>query len=419
MSYSSPPPGISDIFPEEAPLWNLIENAARKVFALYGCGEMRAPLLEYTEVFKKGIGGDTEVVQKEMYTFEDKGGRSLTLRPEGTAGVMRALSGTDAMNGVERRVFYMGPMFRGERPAAGRRRQFHQIGVENVGRVAPELDAECVAMLAHFLEECGVTGTKILINTRGAVEDRAPAAAALKTYFEPQIAGMCADCKTRLEKNIWRILDCKQPQCAGVVAGVPDITSFFSGATKEYFKAVTDALKNFRIEFDVSPRLVRGLDYYVHTVFEAVHPALDNLAVAGGGRYELFIPETSKPVKGVGFAAGVERLIMSREALGVKNPEPPGTAVFLVSLGAAAKSLNMAAAAALRKAGVPVIVEVEDKSMKAQMRAADRIKAKIAVIRGDTEIAEGAVVCKDLASGEQKKIPAAELAAFIGAALSR
>ena len=183
MAKFAPPPGTSDIFPEEAPKWRNIERTAQKVFSSYNFGELRTPIFEYTEIFHRGLGEETEVVRKEMYTFEDRGGRSLTLRPEGTAGVMRALSGTDAMNGVETRVFYIGPMFRGEKPAAGRRRQFHQIGVENAGRVAPALDAECILSLTQFLEEIGVGGFNLMINTRGVPEDRKPAEDALREHF--------------------------------------------------------------------------------------------------------------------------------------------------------------------------------------------------------------------------------------------
>ena len=210
MSKSAPPPGTSDIFPNEITAWLELENTARRIFPLYGYGEIRTPVFEFTEVFQRGLGDETEVVQKEMYTFEDRGGRSLTLRPEGTAGVMRALSGTEAMNGVEQRVFYMGPMFRGERPSAGRRRQFHQIGVENAGKAAPELDAECIAMLSRFLNEAGAGGFELLINTRGIKEDRGPAEAALREHFAAHVSDMCEDCRTRLERNVWRILDCKQ-----------------------------------------------------------------------------------------------------------------------------------------------------------------------------------------------------------------
>ncbi|MBP5183282.1 MAG: histidine--tRNA ligase, partial [Lentisphaeria bacterium] len=334
---SAPPPGTGDIFPEEIGSWLAVENGAREIFRRYGYGEIRTPVFEYTEVFQWGLGDETEVVKKEMYTFEDRGGRSLTLRPEGTAGVMRALSGTEALNGVETRVFYMGSMFRGERPSAGRRREFHQIGVENAGRTAPALDAESITLLARLLDHVGASGYEILLNTRGVKEDRKPAEDALREHFAPVIGSMCEDCRERLERNVWRILDCKQPQCQCHIASAPDAASLFGQASRDYFKEVCDILADLSIPFRIEPRLVRGLDYYVHTVFEVTHPALGpQTAIAGGGRYELFLPGGKRPVPGVGFAAGVERLLLVREALNVKAPAPAGPAAYLIGLDPAA-----------------------------------------------------------------------------------
>ena len=412
MAKSNPPPGTSDIFSEEMPLWYRFEDTAKATFSLYGYGELRTPILEYTDVFKRGLGDDTEVVQKEMYSFEDRGGRSLTMRPEGTAGVMRALAGTDVMNGNEKRVFYIGPMFRGERPAKGRRRQFHQVGVECAGRMAPELDAENIAMLMHYLEELKITGSKLLINTRGAKADRKPAEEALRAHFVDKIDCMCGDCKTRFDKNIWRILDCKVPECQAPVEAAPDVVQFFTEESQQYFKTVCKTLDAMGVEYEVDSRLVRGLDYYVHTVFEVVHEGLgeqSSLALAGGGRYELHLPDMKKPVIGVGFAAGLERLQMIQEALGIQDPDSGPAPVFLISLGDAARSYNMKAAAEIRKAGIPVVVEVESKSMKAQMRAANRIGARFAIICGETELENSVVLCKDMESSEQSEIAHTEL----------
>ncbi len=416
MAKSTPPPGTSDIFPDEIPVWYRFENTAKSVFALYGYGELRTPVIEYTEVFKRGLGDDTEVVQKEMYSFEDRGGRSLTMRPEGTAGVMRCLAGTDVMNGNEKRVFYIGPMFRGERPAKGRRRQFHQVGVENVGRMSPEIDAENIAMLMHYLEEIQITGSKLVINTRGAREDRKPAEDALRNYFSDKIDGMCDDCKVRYENNIWRILDCKSRECQAPVESAPNVVEFFSEESQNYFKKVCETLDVMDVEYEIDYRLVRGLDYYVHTVFEVVHEGLgDNsaLALAGGGRYELFLPDMKKPVIGVGFAAGLERLQMTQEALGVAAPEAGPAPVFLVSLGDEARAYSMKAAAELRKAGIPVVVEVESKSMKAQMRAANRVGARFALITGENELERSVVVCKDMEAGEQVELAQADVISHI------
>ena len=405
MSKSAPPPGTGDITPAEAPVWNLLEDSAKRIFHLYGYGELRTPIFEYTEVFQRGLGDETEVVKKEMYTFEDRGGRSLTLRPEGTAGVMRSLAGTDAVNGTEHRVFYIGPMFRGERPSAGRRRQFHQIGVENAGRVSPELDAECISMLVHFLNDIGITGFTLKINTRGVKSDRPAAEEALREFFRPHLAEMCPDCKERFERNIWRILDCKQEQCRNVIAGAPNAAEFFSEDTKAYFRQVCASLDAMGIEYQVDPELVRGLDYYVHTVFELTHPGLGGQnAIAGGGRYELSLPGISKPVEGVGFAAGMERLLMVRDSLGILPPEPVPPKIFLASMGDQARAFNVALAAQLRRAGIPTAVEVEAKSLKSQMRSADRLKAVYTVIVGDSELESGTVKLKRMADGEQKEV---------------
>lgn len=414
MSKSAPPPGTSDIYPEEITEWYRLEDTARRIFPLYGYGELRTPVFEYTEVFQRGLGDETEVVQKEMYTFQDRGGRSLTLRPEGTAGVMRSLSGTDVMNGTERRVFYIGPMFRGERPAAGRRRQFHQVGVENVGRMAPELDAECIAMLMHYLEDLGITGAQLMLNTRGAIADRKPAEDALREYFAPHSASMCEDCRTRLNKNVWRILDCKAAECQPVIAGAPDVVKFFSQESQDYFRRVCSVLDGLGVAYRVEPRLVRGLDYYVHTVFEIAHQGLGaQNAIAGGGRYEVFLPDSNKPVIGVGFAAGLERLLMVQEALQVTKAKDTTPVFFLAGLGAAAIAANMVLAGELRRKGLKVVSEVEDRSMKAQMRAANRCSAAAVVIRGDNELANGTVLLKDMRDGVQREMPQAELTDFL------
>ncbi|MDD5727027.1 MAG: histidine--tRNA ligase [Victivallales bacterium] len=414
MAKFSPPPGTADIFPDEIPVWRRLEDAARRIFPLYGYGELRTPIFEYTEVFKRGIGDETEVVQKEMYTFEDRGGRSLTLRPEGTAGVMRALLNTDIMNGNEKRVFYIGPMFRGERPAAGRRRQFHQVGVENAGRAAPELDAENIAMLMQYLEELEIRGSKLLVNTRGVQADRKPASAILGAYFRKYAGEMCDDCKARADRNVWRILDCKQAACREIVAGAPDYIQAYSAESRAYFDRVCELLATFGIDFEIDKQLVRGLDYYVHTVFEVIHPGIGaQNAIAGGGRYELYLPENRKPVVGVGFAAGLERLLMTRETLGVSASEAAAGPVFLVGMGPEARKFNMKLAQDLRAAGIPVIVEVEEKSMKAQMRAANRADAVYAVICGDDELAKKLLVCKEMREGGQQELSHAGLVAFL------
>ena len=413
MATFAPPPGTADIFENEASEWRCLENAAREVFSCYGYGELRTPVFEYTELFQRGLGGETEVVQKEMYTFADRGGRSLTLRPEGTAGVMRALSNTDVLNGVEQRVYYMGPMFRGERPAAGRRRQFHQIGVENVGRCAPLIDAECLAMLRAFLNRIGLADAQLVINTRGVREDRPAAEKVLREYFSAHIGEMCDDCRTRLERNIWRILDCKQESCGKVIAGAPEYLKYFSQESRDYFSSVCEALDALGVAYRVEPRLVRGLDYYVHTVFELTHPALGaQTAIAGGGRYELFLPGQNRPVPGVGFAAGVERLLLARQSLDKAETEA-GAKVYLIGLTPETRVANLALANRLREAGIRTALELEERSFKAQMRGANKSGAAFAVIRGSDEAAKRVAVVKNMAGGEQIELPEAELFEYL------
>ena len=417
MATYAPPPGTADIFEPESAEWRLLERTAAEVFSRYGYGELRTPIFEYTEVFQRGLGGETEVVQKEMYTFNDRGGRSLTLRPEGTAGVMRALSNTDVMNGVEPRVYYMGPMFRGERPAAGRRRQFHQIGVENVGRCAPLLDAECLAMLTAFLGELGLGDAELVVNTRGTAADRPPAEAKLREYFAQHLDAMCPDCRTRFGRNLWRILDCKVPECVEIVKAAPAYLECFTPESIAYFDTVRRALDALKVPYRVEPRLVRGLDYYVHTVFELTHPGLGaGTAIAGGGRYELYLPGQNRPLPGVGCAAGVERLRLARQSLGLAAAASAAPDLYLVGLGENARLANLALANRLRAAGLRIALELEERSFKAQLRSANRSGAPIALIRGEEELKRGVVIVKPMAGdggGEQSEIPESGVAEFI------
>ena len=264
------------------------------------------------------------------------------------------------------------------------------------------LYAESIAMLCHYLNEIGITGFNLMINTRGVAEDRIPAEQALKEHFKKHIQDMCEDCQERLERNVWRILDCKCEACQSFINQAPDVASLFGEKSREYFKRVCDTLTNMGIPFTVEPRLVRGLDYYVHTVFELTHPGLGGQnAIAGGGRYELTVPGITRPIQGVGFAAGMERLMMVRNALGVQAPGMDTPDVFLVSLGEQALQFNTILASKLRQAGISTSLEFEAKSMKSQMRAADRLKAKKVLILGDSELESGKAALKDMSSSEQ------------------
>jgi histidyl-tRNA synthetase len=392
--------------------WRELEAVARDVFNRYGYSELRTPIFERTDVFVRNLGNETDVVQKEMYTFKDRGGRSLTLRPEGTAGVMRAIANRGLNTGEEARVFYMGPMFRGERPAAGRRRQFHQVGCEAVGCLSPWMDAEVIAMLVHFAESLGLEKPKVLVNSRGVPEDRPAVAAALKEYYAPYVDKMCEDCRRRYETNIWRMLDCKIPECHEIALGAPRITDLLGEESRTFFNQVCEGLTSLGIEFEIAPRLVRGLDYYVHTVFELQHPALgSDDAVAGGGRYRITLPGSNTPIEGVGFAAGCERLLMCRAALGRSHEQVPAADTFIVAMGEAAVASGLALAGELRRAGVGgrVHADFTGRSMKAQMRAANNSGASIVMILGDNELEQGIVACKNMKEGTQDTVKRDEI----------
>ena len=272
----------------------------------------------------------------------------------------------------------------------------------------------------HYLDALGIKGAELKLNTRGVEADRIPAAAALRDWFSSRIAGMCEDCRQRFEKNIWRILDCKAPECQEHIAGVPDVADLFTRESKDYFARVRASLDGLGVSYTVDPRLVRGLDYYVHTVFEVTHAGLGaQNAIAGGGRYEVFLPENRKPVQGVGFAAGLERLIMAMESLGIKPADDDAPVFYLAGLGAEAVAGNVGLAGNLRRSGLRVVAEFEDKSLKALLRAANRVGAAAAVIRGEEELRNGTVIVKDMAEGGQESMTPEGLAEYLSQRYNR
>ncbi|RMD76375.1 MAG: histidine--tRNA ligase, partial [Lentisphaerae bacterium] len=344
-----------------------------------------------------------------MYTFKDAGGRDLTLRPEGTAGVIRALANLGFPPGTEYRVFYSGPMFRGERPAAGRKRQFHQVGVEAVGKISPLTDVECILMLLDYLEAIGIHSYTLLINTRGTREDRKQAVEVLKNYFAPHIDSMCEDCRRRFHTNTWRILDCKEPACQDIITHAPALLDSLSDESRDYFQQICHYLDRAGIAYRHENRLVRGLDYYEHTVWEVVSDDIGaQSALAGGGRYLITPPGANKPVPGVGFAAGMERLLMAQPQV-EKAENTPVADVYLISLGEQALDLNFMIARNLRRRGEIVMMETEPKSMKAQMRAANRVHAQTVYILGDNEIANQCIIRRNMETGEQEELPLSPL----------
>ena len=412
MSVNEPLPGTSDIWEPELSDWVLLENKAREIFSRYAYSELRTPIFERSDVFVRNLGSETDVVQKEMYSFKDRGGRDLTLRPEGTAGVMRAIAHRGLNQGEEARVFYFGPMFRGERPAAGRRRQFHQIGVEAVGSDSPWMDAECIAMLTHFLQELGISGSKVLLNSRGLPEDREAVSSALKEYFRPKLPELCEDCQRRLETNVWRMLDCKNPACQQTALQAPKILDLLSESSREFFKRSCEGLAELGVDYEVAPRMVRGLDYYVHTVFEITHSGLGAQdALAGGGRYRISLPGDKRCHEGIGFAAGMERLLLARESLGLQSAAKPEADTYIVSLGENAIAAGLRLADELRRLGLGgrVKADLSARSMKAQMRSANREGALVVLILGEDEIARAEVSCRNMQSSEQLRLPRTQL----------
>ncbi len=415
MAVNEPLPGTSDLWEPEVLDWVTLENQSRNIFSRYGYAELRTPIFERTDIFVRNLGNETDVVQKEMYTFQDRGRRSLTLRPEGTAGVIRAIANKGLEQGEEARVFYFGPMFRGERPAAGRRRQFHQIGVEAVGANSPWMDAECIAMLVHFLAELGISGGKVLLNTRGLPEDRPRVSQALQDYFSPHSKDLCEDCQRRLSSNVWRMLDCKNPACHEIALDAPQILSLLGEESRIFFDSVCQGLSELAVTYELAPRMVRGLDYYVHTVFEITHPGLGAQdALAGGGRYRISLPGDKKVLEGIGFAAGMERLLLARESLGLQSAVPARTDTYIISLGTSAISTGLRLAGELRSLGLGgrVKADFSSRSLKAQMRSANRENASRVLILGEEEISQGSVICRDMKTSNQVTIPTSGLTSW-------
>jgi histidyl-tRNA synthetase len=399
--------GMSDIQAPEIYLWRMMEERARSIFNSYGYEELRTPVLEKLSVFQRSLGDTTDVVKKEMYSFKPSK-HEIAMRPEGTAGTIRHLAGRGE-EGLNARVFYIAPMFRYERPQAGRKRQFHQVGVEATGEANPLADAECIALQKSLLDSWGLTGSRIQISTRGEPSDRKPVADGLRDALRPFEKELCEDCQRRIDENVLRVIDCKNPSCQMIVDRIPSAIEFMSEESRSYLDQVVNALDSMGIEVTVNPKLIRGLDYYVHTVWEISHSALGAQdALAGGGRYEIALGK--KAIPGAGFAVGFERAIMALEACGITAGEfVPQGGVWLVSLGEAALAENMKLAAGLRAKGVRCGMELASKSMKAQMRKADRSGAGKVVIRGDQELEKGIAVVKNMAEGTQQDLTIEEI----------
>jgi histidyl-tRNA synthetase len=398
--------GTRDILPDEIGRWQFVEEQARAIFERYGFREIRTPIFESTELFARTIGEATDIVAKEMYTFLDRKGRSLTLRPENTAPVARALIEHQMHRGAGlQRLYYIGPMFRYERPQKGRMRQFHQIGVEVFGGEHPAVDAETLEMLMAFLERLGIAGAALAINSVGCPACRPAYRDALLAYLRPRRDSLCADCKRRMVDNPLRCFDCKVPADQETMSAAPAITESLCAACRDHFGRVLALLEAFEIRHRVEPRLVRGLDYYRRTSFEVTVPGLGAQdALLGGGRYDGLIRDLGGPdVPGFGFAVGEERLVMSLPA-GAAVPQ--GTPdVYLAAMGEEGVARALRVGRMLRRAGRRIVLEPQPgKSLKAQMRRAHDLGATFVLIIGESEVREGTVTVRKMADGTQERI---------------
>ena len=400
------PKGTKDVLPQDSYKWQYVEGVAREVASLFNIKEIRTPVFEHTELFQRGVGDTTDIVTKEMYTFKDKGDRSITLKPEGTAGVARSFLENGMGNGVlPAKMYYIIPAFRYERPQAGRLREFHQFGVEVYGSAAAQTDAEVILTAATLLKKLGLQ-IKLYINSIGCPTCRAAYNKALKDFFAPHLDELCGDCKTRFEKNPLRLLDCKEENCKKINVDAPKILDYLCEDCGAHFEEVKECLTLSGVEYEINPRIVRGLDYYTRTVFEFVSTSIGAQGtVCGGGRYDGLIEQLGgKPTPAVGYAAGIERLLMVMEQTGVEIPAALVPTVYIAGMDADCRKKAFALAAALRENGVNAEVDLMERSVKAQFKYADKIGAKYVAVIGGNELAEGKANVKCMANGESESV---------------
>ncbi|MBS3679481.1 histidine--tRNA ligase [Ornithinibacillus massiliensis] len=409
------PRGTVDVLPKDAKKWQFVENKIKGICDKYHYEEIRTPVFEHTEVFSRGVGDSTDIVQKEMYTFEDRGGRSLTLRPEGTAAVTRAFVQNKLYGEANQpvKLYYFMQMFRYERPQAGRMRQLNQFGVEVLGSADPAVDAEVIDLAMTVYRSLGLTSLKLVINSLGDVESRKRHRDALIKHFTPYKEELCEDCQSRLEQNPMRILDCKVDRDHPSMKTAPSILDYLNEDSVEYFEKVKKYLELMGIEYEVDPNLVRGLDYYNHTAFEIMSEAEGFGAIttlAGGGRYNGLVEQLGGPATpGIGFGMGIERLLMALEAENVEIPLEEALDCFIVSMGEEPKSEVVRITHELRQHGIQVDQDYQGRKIKAQFKAADRYKAKYVLVLGEEELEKNVINVKEMATGEQVEIPLDQL----------
>ncbi len=416
------PRGTNDFLPEDTAKWQYVEKLLREICQQFGYAELRTPIFEETALFLRGVGDTTDIVQKEMYTFEDAGGRSITLRPENTASAVRAYVENKLFAGQQPvRLFYMGPMFRYERPQAGRFRQFHQFGVECFGADSPAADAEVIALAWEFYHRLGLQGLELNLNSVGCPKCRPAYRQALQDFLRPHLADLCPTCQERFEKNPLRILDCKNPQCQQFLQGAPTTLDSLCSECREHFSKVQAYLQAAEIPYRLNTRLVRGLDYYTNTAFEILLADIGaQSAVCGGGRYNGLVEELGgKPAPGVGFALGMERVFSALNAQGIELPKQPGLAVFVAVLDENARTQAFQLACQLRRAGLAVGYDTMERSLKAQFKYADSQGAAYTLLVGGDELARGSVILRDMQSSEQQEYPLDKVVASLQTKLAK
>lgn len=399
--------GTNDVLPQESYKWQFVERQMLETARLYGFNEIRVPVFEHTEVFLRSVGDTTDVVQKEMYTFDDKGGRSVTLRPEFTAGVIRTAIEKGLTNGaLPVKTCYVGGCYRYEKPQAGRLREFHQFGVECIGAAAPNADAEVIALASAVLKAVGIGKISLEINSIGCPECRKNYVAALKSYFSKNYDSLCDTCKERLERNPMRILDCKSPVCSKIAAGAPVVTDYLCDDCREHFESVQKHLSAQGLEYTVNPHIVRGLDYYTRTVFEFVSGDIGaQSTVCGGGRYDGLIAQMGgQQVPSLGFAMGIERIMLLLEAQKTELPKPDYCDIYIAAMGDAAALKSTALCAELRGDGFKAQTDICGRGLKAQLKFADKSGAKFTVVLGDNEIMTGGARLKNMSTGEETDV---------------
>lgn len=418
MTFKSPR-GTVDLLPEDTRKWQYVEDVLKKLGKTFNYDEIRTPIFEHTELFQRSVGDTTDIVQKEMYTFDDRGGRSITLRPEGTAGVVRAFVQHKLFGSPNQpvKLYYFSEMFRYERPQHGRMRQLNQFGVEVLGSADPSIDAEVIALAMHAYESLGLKQIKLVINSLGDKESRDNHRTALIEHFTPHLADLCEDCNNRLKTNPLRVLDCKIDMEHGSMANAPSILDYLNDESAHYFERVKSYLDVMKIEYVVDATLVRGLDYYNHTAFEIMSEAKGFGAITtllGGGRYNGLTEELGGPdVPGIGFGMGLERLMLALEKEGIELPVKKGIDIFFVTIGENVKNETVRLVNKLRRHGLQVDKDYQDRSIRAQFRAADRLNAKYVVVLGEEELNNNIVNVKTMETGEEQEVSIDQLHAVM------